>query len=82
MTKEAFHALMIDPATPARLSAMVQANQRLDAQLAQDGPRQCCAEFGVVTDCDGNTDQMFCGICDRRWSRSRAVGDGVPAVEA
>lgn len=40
-----------------------------------NGPRTCCAEFAIVTDCDGETDSLYCGICDRRWTRSCSVAD-------
>lgn len=53
-----------------------------DDPAAKDGPRRCCAGFAIVTDCDGETDSLYCGICDRRWSQPCAVGDFVPAVEA
>lgn len=49
--------------------------------VTRDGPHQCCAEFGLVTECDGQIDQLFCGICDRHWSRPCVSGDFVPAVE-
>lgn len=45
------------------------------------GPRQCCADYAIVTSCDGDTDQLYCGICGRRWSQPCSVGDLVPAVE-
>lgn len=52
-----------------------------EPSVEKPGPRQCCAEFGIVTECDGETDQLWCGVCDRRWTRPCVVGDLVPAVE-
>lgn len=46
------------------------------------GPRQCCAEFAIVTACDGDTDSCWCGICGRTWRQPCSVGDFVPAIEA
>jgi hypothetical protein len=53
----------------------------VEAKPEKDGPHQCCAEFAIVTKCDGDTDAMWCGICDRRWTRPCVAGDLVPAVE-
>lgn len=45
------------------------------------GPRQCCSDWAIVETCDGETDSMWCGICDRRWTRPCVVGDLVATVE-
>lgn len=47
----------------------------------KDGPHQCCADFAIVTEFDGETDRLWCGVCDRRWTRPCSVGDLIPAVE-
>lgn len=67
MTKERFHALLVDPQTGPKLSAMLEDNRRVDARLAR-GPRECCADFAFVLFCDGQTDTWTCGICGHAWS--------------
>lgn len=39
------------------------------------GARPCCGEYAIVTDCDGTTDRLYCGICGRRWSQPCADAD-------
>lgn len=41
----------------------------LPLPVEKPGPRQCCAEFSVVTECDGQTDEMYCGVCERIWTQ-------------
>lgn len=43
--------------------------------VEKSGPRQCCAEFAVITTCTGERDVCFCGICNRTWIQPCSVGD-------
>lgn len=61
MTREQFRALLVHPLTGPLLDRMLADNARID------GPRQCCGEFGIIAQCDGATDEFYCGICERVW---------------
>lgn len=67
MTRESFHRFITDPATAAKLSAMLADNASVDAAMEKSGPRQCCPEFASVIACDGETDTWECGACSRVW---------------
>ena len=49
------------------------ATTRLLQRLSDDhsteklGPRQCCADAGIVLACDGETDFWECRVCGRQW---------------
>lgn len=66
MTKDAFHALLTDPATGQKLDAMLADCATVDALLA--GPLGCCADFARVIACDEIEDLWECALCARRWS--------------
>ena len=68
MTKEAFHALITDPATGPRPDAMLADNAAVDRQLAIVGRKDCCADFAYVIFCDGDTDTFECPFCGHAWT--------------
>lgn len=51
------------------LEAIVADADEMHNAVEKPGPRRCCAEFGIVKECDGETDSMWCGICLRTWTR-------------
>lgn len=68
MTREAFHSLMIDPTTPARLDAMIADCARVDRETAARGPHPCCPDFGTVVFCTGDEDTWECLCCHHTWA--------------
>lgn len=61
--------------------AIVGVGNDLHNAVEKPGPHQCCADWVLIEACDGETDSMHCGICDRRWTRPCVVGDLVATVE-
>lgn len=54
---------------------LTQAAVKAVLALQDAGPRQCCADWAIVTDCDGETDYLWCGLCDFKWTRPCSVSD-------
>jgi len=66
--------------TTRLLQHWVNSDQPIPDSSEKPGPRQCCAEFAIVTECDGEIDHLWCGVCDRRWTQPCSVEDLVTVV--
>lgn len=48
---------------------------------APAGPHQCCADFSIVTQCDGVTDTLYCGICGSEFTLPCPDAELLPIAE-
>lgn len=66
-----FGQFLARPSTTILLNQMLADNARVDEQQPKSepptGPRQCCAEFGAVRECDGKIDWIECKMCSYQW---------------
>ncbi len=67
MTLLAFNRFLNDPRTGPKLDAALAEDARM-AEAEKVGPRDCCAAYASIRECDGVTDRWICGICERTWT--------------